>query len=56
MRGSCTRTQCSGLRSRKLARTGSRNDAFAKITEWQFMRVFVGGMPANDDASTDVWQ
>ena len=34
---------------RKLSRTGSRNGLFAKICEWQFMQVLVGGMPANDD-------
>ena len=27
-----------------------------QICEWQFMQVLVGGMPANDDVSTDVWQ
>jgi hypothetical protein len=27
-----------------------------KICEWQFMQVFVGGMPANEESSTDVWQ
>ena len=41
---------------RKLSRTGSRNGLFAKICEWQFMHVRVGGMPANADSSTDVWQ
>ncbi|MNC89202.1 hypothetical protein D3C83_51050 [compost metagenome] len=30
--------------------------AVAQICEWQFMHVFVGGMPANGDVSTDVWQ
>ena len=40
----------------KLARTGSRIGAFVQICEWQFMQVLVGGMPANDDFSTDVWQ
>jgi len=38
----------------KLARTGSRNGAFEKICEWQFMHVFVGGIPAKRDCSTDV--
>ena len=28
----------------------------AHICEWQFMQVLVGGMPANDEVSTDVWQ
>ena len=27
-----------------------------QIWEWQFMHVFVGGRPANDECSTDVWQ
>ena len=38
----------------KLARTGSRNGLLEKICEWQFMQVFVGGMPANAAVSTDV--
>ena len=42
--------------SLKLARTGSRNGLSAKICEWQFMQVFVGGMPAKADVSTEVWQ
>ena len=29
---------------------------FAKICEWQFMQVLVGGMPANAESSTAVWQ
>ena len=45
-----------GLSSRKLARTGSRIGAFVQICEWQFMHVLVGGMFANADSSTDVWQ
>ena len=53
---SWTRVQCSGLLSRKLARTGSRIGAFVQICEWQFMQVLVGGMLANADSSTDVWQ
>ena len=32
------------------------NGLFAKICEWQFMQVFVGGMPANELSSTEVWQ
>jgi hypothetical protein len=40
----------------KLARTGSNIGAFAQIWLWQFMHVLVGGMPANELFSTDVWQ
>jgi hypothetical protein len=40
----------------KLALTGSRMGAFVQICEWQFMHVFVGGIPAKFDFSTDVWQ
>jgi hypothetical protein len=29
---------------------------FDQIWEWQFMQVFVGGIPAKADSSTDVWQ
>ena len=29
---------------------------FFQICEWQVMQVSVGGNPANDDSSTDVWQ
>ena len=53
---SWTRVQRSGLLSRKLARTGSRIGALAQICEWQFMQVFVGGILANADSSTEVWQ
>jgi hypothetical protein len=28
--------------------------ALVQICEWQFMQVLVGGMPANDEVSTDV--
>jgi hypothetical protein len=28
----------------------------AQICEWQFMHVRVGGMPAKEDFSTEVWQ
>ena len=27
-----------------------------RSAEWQFMQVFVGGMPANAEVSTEVWQ
>ena len=27
-----------------------------KSGEWQFMQVFVGGMPAKEECSTEVWQ
>ena len=50
------RSSVRGLSSRKLARTGSRIGAFVQICEWQFMHVLVGGMFANADSSTDVWQ
>jgi len=30
--------------------------ALVHICEWQFMQVFVGGMPAKFDVSTEVWQ
>jgi hypothetical protein len=53
---SWTRTHVIGLSSRKLARTGSRIGADCQICEWQFMHVFVGGIPANEDVSTEVWQ
>ena len=41
---------------RKLSRTGSSNGLSIQICEWQFMQVLVGGMPANGDFSTEVWQ
>jgi hypothetical protein len=41
---------------RQLARTGSRVGLWLKIWEWQFMHVFVGGIPAVADVSTAVWQ
>ena len=53
---SWTRVHSIDLPVRKLSRTGARNALFAKIWEWQFMQVFVGGMPANDESSTEVWQ
>ena len=53
---SCTRVHSIERSSLKLARTGSRKGESEKICEWQFMHVFVGGMPANADVSTDVWQ
>src|SRR3954465_13061265 len=53
---SWTRVHAIDLPVRKLSRTGSRNGLFAKICEWQFMQVFVGGIPANAESSTDVWQ
>ena len=39
-----------------LARTGSSIGLSVQICEWQVMHVSVGGIPANDDFSTDVWQ
>src|ERR1700730_7264540 len=39
---------------RKLSRIGSRNGLFAKICEWQFIQVLVGGMPANAESSKGV--
>src|SRR5690349_6351104 len=30
--------------------------AFVQICRWQFMHVSVGGMPAKEDFSTEVWQ
>jgi hypothetical protein len=51
-----TRTHSSGRLSRKLARTGSRIGAVFQTCEWQFMQVLVGGMPANEELSTAVWQ
>ena len=39
-----------------LARTGSSIGLSVQICEWHVMHVSVGGMPANDDVSTDVWQ
>src|SRR6476620_10413098 len=53
---SWTRTHAIDLPDRKLSRTGSRNGLVEKICEWQFMHVLVGGIPANDESSTDVWQ
>src|SRR5204863_9954975 len=53
---SWTRVHWSGVLSRKLARTGSRMGAVVQICEWQFMHVLVGGIFANADSSTDVWQ
>ena len=44
------------LSVRKLARTGSSIGLSTQICEWQFMQVLVGGMPANDGVSTEVWQ
>jgi len=41
---------------RKLSRTGSSKGAAVQIWEWQFMQVFVGGIPANEEFSTEVWQ
>ena len=53
---SWTRFHVSGVLSRKLALTGSRIGAVAQICEWQFIQVFVGGIFANADSSTVVWQ
>src|SRR5579859_8034001 len=41
---------------RKLSRTGSSIWALVQICEWQFMHVLVGGMPAKEEFSTEVWQ
>ena len=41
---------------RKLARTGSSIGLSIQICEWQFMHVLVGGTPAYEERSTDVWQ
>ena len=30
--------------------------ALVQICEWQFMHVFVGGIPAKEEFSTEVWQ
>ena len=46
----------SGLFSARLVRTGSSIGLLAQICEWQVMHVCVGGKPANDDVSTEVWQ
>ena len=53
-RGPCVQT--SGLFSARLVRTGSSIGLVAQICEWHDMQVWVGGSPANDDVSTDVWQ
>src|SRR4029079_18031403 len=53
---SCTRVHSMDRPVLKLARTGSRYALVEKICEWQFMHVLVGGIPANEDVSTDVWQ
>ena len=45
-----------GLPVRKLSRTGSSMGLSAKSCAWQFMQVFVGGMPAKADSSTEEWQ
>ena len=44
------------LSCRRLARTGSSIGAFFQICEWQLMQVYVGGIPALADTSTEVWQ
>ena len=36
--------------------TGSSIGLVPQICEWQVMHVWVGGSPANDEVSTDVWQ
>ena len=41
---------------RMLSRTGSSIGLLTQICEWHDMHVSVGGMPANCDFSTDVWQ
>src|SRR6266540_5031877 len=53
---SWTRVHWIDVPVRKLSRIGSRNGLFAKICEWQFMQVFVGGTPAKAESSTEVWQ
>ena len=40
----------------KLWRTGASVGLWAQICEWQFMHVWVDGMPAKADVSTVVWQ
>ena len=37
-------------------RTGSSIAELVQICEWQVMQVCVGGTPAKDDFSTEVWQ
>ena len=44
------------MSSRRLARTGSSIGAFFQICEWQLMQVYVGGIPALYETSTEVWQ
>ena len=39
---------------RKLSRTGSSRALPSKFAEWQFIQVLVGGIPANEDFSTEV--
>ena len=41
---------------RVLARSASKSAAVVQICAWQFMHVFVGGMPAYAESSTLVWQ
>ena len=41
---------------RKLSRTGSSVGLLIQICEWQFMHVLVGGITAQSEFSTDVWQ
>ena len=53
---SCTRVHWSDVPVRKLSRTGARYGLLAKICEWQFMHVLVGGIPANALSSTEAWQ
>src|SRR5215218_2363895 len=45
-----------GVPVAKLDRTGSSRSALVQICRWQFMHVSVGGIPANADFSTEVWQ
>ena len=41
---------------RKLSRTGSSMGLVDQICLWQFMQVWVEGMPAKAASSTEVWQ
>ena len=45
-----------GFPSFKLSRTGCEIGLSGQICEWQDMQVYVGGIPADDEVSTDVWQ
>ena len=53
---SWTLVHTSGLFWARLVLTGSSIGLDAQICEWHDMQVWVGGSPANDEVSTDVWQ